>query len=74
MHKTDNPQKLAPTTLNDSTVPNDYNDDLCGPNQAYIRFSWCPCGKREFLESNYINNKDENKKMLCHLRFQLIFL
>lgn len=43
-------------------------------NQAFIRSSWCPCGKREFLESNYIDNKDENKlKMLCHLEITVNF-
>lgn len=60
MHKTDNPQKLASTTLNDSTVPNDNNDDISGPESGFIRSSWCPWGKREFLESSYINNKNEN--------------
>lgn len=37
---------------------------------GFIRFFWCFWGKREFFESNYINNKDENKKSV--LLFQII--
>lgn len=29
---------------------------------GFIRFFWCFWGKREFFESSYINNKNENNE------------